>query len=97
MLDSKNLVIGLNVVSVGSLSASIVHPREVLKPAILCNSAALVLVHGHPSGDPTPSQEDIRMTERINKACEILGIKLLDHVIIGNPDSYSFQNAGCLT
>lgn len=96
MLNSKNVVIGMNLVSVGSLTASISHPREILKPAILCNSAAIILSHNHPSNDPSPSQDDIRLTERVNKACEILGIKLLDHVIIGDPDSYSFRNAGRL-
>ncbi len=95
LLDCKNVVIGINVISVGSLTSSIVHPREVLKPAILCNSAAIVLSHPHLSGDPSPSREDIQVTDRINKACEIIGIKLLDHVI-GNPRTYSFRNAGRL-
>ena len=95
-LNAKNVVIGINVVSVGSLTSSIVHPREVLKPAILCNSAAIVLSHPHLSGDPNPSQEDVQVTKRMNQACKIMGIKLLDRVIIADPRSYSFRNAGRL-
>src|SRR5213083_1895939 len=82
MLNTKNVVIGIDVVSVGSLSASIAHPREIFKSAILKNAAAIILVHNHPSGDPSPSQDDIQLTERISQAGKILGIKLLDHVIL---------------
>ena len=96
MLNTKNVVIGIDVVSVGSLSASIAHPREIFKSAILKNAAAIILVHNHPSGDPSPSGDDIHLTERISKAGEILGIKLLDHVILGELGSYSFANAGRL-
>jgi DNA repair protein RadC len=96
MLNTKNVVIGIDTVSVGSLSASIAHPREIFKSAILKNAAAIILSHNHPSGDPSPSQDDIRLTERISKAGEILGIKLLDHVIIGALGIYSFSNAGRL-
>ncbi len=96
ILNAKNIVIGMEVVSVGSLTASIAHPREIFKSAILKNAAAIILSHNHPSGDPAPSQEDIRLTERISKAGEILGIKLLDHVIIGELGHYSFSNAGRL-
>jgi len=71
--------------------------QEILKPAILSNSAGIILSHNHPSGDPSPSQEDIRLTEGLSKACEILGIKLLDHVIIGELGSYSFKSAGRLS
>ena len=96
MLNTKNVVIGLDVVSVGSLSASIAHPREIFKSAILKNAAAIILVHNHPSGDPSPSGDDIHLTERISKAGEILGINLLDHVILGELGNYSFANAGRL-
>jgi DNA repair protein RadC len=96
MLNAKNVIIGMDVVSVGSLTSSIAHPRAIFKAAILRNAAAIILSHGHPSGDPAPSQEDIRLTERMSKAGEILGIKLLDHVIIGELGSYSFANAGRL-
>lgn len=96
MLSAKNTVIGMEVVSIGTLTASLVSCRELFKAAILANAAAIIISHPHPSGDPTPSQEDIRLTERVSKAGEILGIKLLDHVIIGELGTYSFSNAGRL-
>jgi DNA repair protein RadC len=96
MLNAKNVVIGMEAVSVGSLTASVVTPRELFKSAILASAAAIIISHNHPSGEPAPSQEDIRLTERISKAGEILGIKLLDHVIIGELGHYSFSNAGRL-
>lgn len=83
-LDTKNKVTGLFTVSQGSLCNSIVHPREIFKRALLQNSANIILLHNHPSGDPAPSREDINITERIKRAGEIIGIKLLDHIIIGN-------------
>ena len=95
-LNAKNVVIGMDIVSVGSLTSSVAHPREIFKSAILNNAAAIVLSHGHPSGDPSPSREDIQLTERIAKAGEILGIRLLDHVIIGEHGTYSFRNSGQL-
>lgn len=97
MLNSKNVIIGMDVVSVGTLNQSCAHPRELYKAAILSNAAAIILVHNHPSGDPTPSMEDAQMTHRTSKAGEILGIKLLDHIIIGELGSYSFASAGRLT
>src|SRR5439155_27155290 len=84
LLDGKNGVLGFNVVSVGSLTAALVHPREVFKPAILANAAALILVHNHPSGDPEPSAEDRAITARLSQAAELIGIKILDHVVIGD-------------
>ncbi len=96
MLNAKNVVIGMDIVSVGSLTSSIAHPREIFKSAILKNAAAIILSHGHPSGDPTPSRDDILLTERVAKAGEILGIRLLDHVIIGEQGTYSFRNTGRL-
>ncbi|MBN1569638.1 MAG: DNA repair protein RadC [Acidobacteria bacterium] len=96
MLNAKNAVIGMDIVSVGSLTASIAHPREIFKSAILKNAASIILSHGHPSGDPTPSRDDALMTERVSKAGEILGIKLLDHVIIAEHGTFSFANAGRL-
>lgn len=83
-LDSKNRLLCVETVSVGSLSAAIVHPREVFKAALLSSAAALVLVHNHPSGDPTPSREDLELTQRLKEAGELLGIRVLDHVIIGS-------------
>ena len=94
MLDSKNKMIGINTISVGSLSSSIAHPREVFKPAILCNAAAIIIAHNHPSGDPTPSHEDRIVTDRLFWAGELLGIRLLDHIVIGEPTHFSFADTG---
>jgi DNA repair protein RadC len=87
LLDGKNRILGFNIVSTGSLTAALVHPREVFKPAILASAAAIVLVHNHPSGDPEPSAEDRAITERLKQAGELVGIRVLDHVVIGE-DSY---------
>jgi DNA repair protein RadC len=95
-LNAKNIVIGINIVSVGTLTASLASGREIFKSAILVNAAAIILSHNHISGDPTPSREDIQLTERIRHAGEILGIRLLDHIIISEHRSYSFANAGRL-
>ena len=86
LLDAKGGVIGLNVVSIGDLSSAIIHPREVFKAAILANACSIILAHNHPSGDPSPSPEDIAVTRKIAQAGEILAIDLLDHVVIGNAD-----------
>ncbi len=83
LLSSRNTVIGIETVSVGSLNASIVHPREVFKPAIVHSASALALAHNHPSGDVTPSEEDLAITKRLRDAGHLLGIDLLDHLIIG--------------
>src|SRR5215510_6479824 len=98
MLDQKNKVIGIHTVSIGSLTASIVHPREVFKPAILSNAAAIILAHNHPSGQPQPSQEDRVLTVRLVAAGKLLGISVLDHVIIGDGTSayFSFADEGLL-
>lgn len=87
-LDNKNQSVSINVVSVGTLNSSLVHPREVFKTAILSNAASIILFHNHPSGDPEPSQEDINITTRIKDAGGILGIELLDHIIIGSNDTF---------
>lgn len=92
-LDAKHGVIGINVVSIGSLSLSIVHPREVFKALILMNAAAVICAHNHPSGDVTPSQEDRALTTRLRAAGELLGITLLDHLILGE-SFYSFADQG---
>jgi DNA repair protein RadC len=98
LLNRKNEVIGINTVSVGSLTASVVSPREVFKPAILANAAALIAAHNHPSGDPKPSAEDRAMTERLYQAGKLLDIQLLDHIIIGDGTTryYSFADNGAL-
>src|SRR5262245_35780925 len=98
MLDQKNKVIGINTVSIGSLTASVVHPREVLKPAILSNAAALLCCHNHPSGAPQPSQEDRALTKRLVDAGQLLGIHVIDHIILGDGSEtyYSFADEGLL-
>ena len=96
LLSTKNHVLAVELVSVGSLSASIVHPREVFKPAIKQSAAAIVVVHNHPSGDPTPSSEDIEFSKRLRQAGELLGICVLDHVIFGVDSFLSLQEAGHL-
>ncbi|WP_258111598.1 RadC family protein [Alicyclobacillus sp. SP_1] len=94
LLDTKHRVRGIHTVSIGSLDASIVHPREVLKPAILGNSSGIIVAHNHPSGDPTPSPEDIAVTRRLAEACKIMGINLLDHIIVGDGRYSSLQALG---
>jgi len=84
LLNRKNGIIGINTVSVGDLSSSIVHPREVFKPAIVAGAASIIICHNHPSGDPTPSSQDRLVTKRIKEAGDILGIEVLDHIIIGD-------------
>jgi len=93
-LDAKHAIIGVNVVSIGSLTLSIVHPREVFKPAILLNAHALIAAHNHPSGDPAPSAEDRVLTARLRQAGELIGIALLDHLILGEDRIYSFADQG---
>src|SRR5262245_44908581 len=93
MLDQKNKIIGIHTVSIGSLSASVVHPREVFKPAILSSAANILLAHNHPSGQPQPSQEDRVLTVRLVAAGKLLGISVLDHVIIGDGTSAYFSVA----
>ncbi|MHC9062782.1 JAB domain-containing protein [Nitrospira sp. CMX1] len=93
-LDAKNASIGVNIVSIGSLTLSIVHVREVFKSAILLNAAAIIAAHNHPSGDPTPSPEDRTLTTRLREAGDLLGIRLLDHLILGNDSLYSFADQG---
>jgi DNA repair protein RadC len=91
LVDSKHRVLKTCVLSVGTLDASIVHPREIFREAMAANAAALVLFHNHPSGDPEPSLEDIRLTERLVAAGVLMGIDVLDHVILGHTTYYSFR------
>jgi len=88
-LNAKNRILSRSLVSIGTLTSSLIHPREVFKAAILSNAAAIICVHNHPSGDPTPSHNDRLITERIEEAGEIIGITLLDHIIIGANGSYT--------
>ncbi|MEO7729782.1 MAG: JAB domain-containing protein [Kofleriaceae bacterium] len=95
-LDQRHRIIATHQVSIGTLTASLVHPREVVKPLVLCSAATTVLVHNHPSGDPSPSAEDHAITERLVNVCALLGIAVLDHVIIGAARHYSFADVGQL-
>ena len=88
MLDRKGNLLGLNTVSVGSISSSVVHPREVFKPAIIIGASSIILCHNHPSGDTTPSREDIDVTRKLIEGGKILSIEVLDHVIIGEGTIY---------
>jgi DNA repair protein RadC len=93
-LDAKHAIIGVNIVSVGSLTLSIVHPREVFKAAILLNSAAIICTHNHPSGEPEPSSEDRVLTTRLRQAGDLIGITVLDHIILGDDRTFSFADQG---
>jgi DNA repair protein RadC len=90
-LNTRHVVVREELVSVGSLSASIVHPREVFRSAILETSASLILVHNHPSGDPTPSDDDVEITMRLAEVGELVGIPIVDHVVLGDGTFYSFR------
>lgn len=93
-LNTKNVITGIFTVSTGTLSTSLVHPREVFKRALIQNAASIIICHNHPSGDPTPSREDVEITKRLHEAGELLGIKLLDHVIIGDHYYISLKAQG---
>lgn len=102
-LNRKNRALGRVAVTRGIATASLVHPREVLRPTILCNATGLIVAHNHPSGDPAPSQADIKTTRQLRGAAETMQVELLDHVIIGERDAdpanvgyYSFSEAGLL-
>ena len=96
-LDVKNQPTAISTISMGTLHSSLVHPREVFKAAILSNAAGFILAHNHPSGELTPSKDDISVTERIKKAGELLGIDLLDHIIVGDGQRYtSFREQGLI-
>ncbi|MBV5329945.1 MAG: DNA repair protein RadC [Chlorobium sp.] len=95
-MDGKNRICCVDCVSVGSLNQSIVHPREVFKTALVSSAAAIVLVHNHPSGDASPSSEDIVITRRLKEAGELLGIRVMDHVVIGDGEYVSFVERGLL-
>ncbi len=93
-LDTKNRIIHKQTIFIGSLNASIVHPREIFREAVKRSAASIICVHDHPSGDPTPSQEDIQVTKRLVEAGKIMGIELLDHIIIGNQKYVSLKEKG---
>lgn len=95
-LDTKNQPTCIQVVHIGSLNASIVHPREVLKPALLSNAASIIVAHNHPSNVSDPSPEDIEVTKRLVHAGEILGIDILDHLILCTDTFRSLKESGCM-
>jgi DNA repair protein RadC len=96
LLDGKNRVIREVPISEGSLNQSIVHPREVFNPAVRDSAAAIILVHNHPTGDPSPSREDLELTRRLKEAGELMGIRVLDHLIIGDVSYVSLADRGML-
>jgi DNA repair protein RadC len=96
LLNARNKILGISTISIGSLNASIVHPREVFKDAIMHNAYSVVLAHNHPSGDPEPSEDDLKMTRKLVESGKILGIEVLDHLIIGKNAFYSFKEKGLM-
>lgn len=96
LLDTKHRVLRGTVLSVGTLDASIVHPREVFREAVAGGASAIVLFHNHPSGDPEPSREDTRLTERLMAAGALMGIDVIDHVILGDARYFSYREKGSL-
>ncbi len=95
-LNTKNRVIARQTLSIGSLNASVVHPREVFRAAIRRSSASILCAHNHPSGDPTPSPEDIQLTRRLAEAGQLIGIEVLDHIVIGDNRFVSLKELGCM-
>lgn len=95
-LSQKHQIIDRHMVTLGTLTASLVHPREVYRPALMDAAAAVLCVHNHPSGDTEPSDEDVAITKRLEKAGDLLGIRLLDHIIVGRNGYFSFVEAGRL-
>ncbi len=96
LLDTKNRVLRNEVISMGTLTASLVHPRDTFKAAIRESAAAVIFIHNHPSGDTRPSQEDILLTRRLVQAGDLLGIRVLDHIIVGDGDHFSFRDSGLM-
>ena len=96
LLNTKNHVIGWHVISIGSLTASVVHPREVFAPAIVHHAASIILVHNHPSGDPSPGREDIAVTRRLVKAGKLMDISVIDHIITGGNSCVSMKEKNLL-
>ena len=90
-LDTKNQVVDTHQITIGTLDASLVHPREVFRAAIRDAASSVILVHNHPSGDPTPSREDFAVTRRLTEAGKLIGIDVLDHIVVGNPDCVSIR------
>jgi DNA repair protein RadC len=95
-LNTKNGIIKQEVISIGSLSANVVHPREVFRTACMVSASSIIVAHNHPSGDPAPSREDIEITKKLAEAGKMIGIELLDHVILGQDRNYGFKESGML-
>jgi DNA repair protein RadC len=95
-LDTRNHLIDIHTISIGSLDSSIVHPREVFKEAISSSAASVIFVHNHPSGDPSPSEDDIKLTKRLAEVGQLVGIEVLDHIIIGDKNYFSMKSRGIL-
>ncbi len=95
-LNARHQLLSKEIISIGTLTASLAHPREIFAPAIGKAAAGVILVHNHPSGDPSPSHEDMKLTKRIAEAGKIMGIELLDHLIVSESGCYSFKTSGQL-
>ena len=93
-LDGSHSVVSYSIVSIGTANSALIHPREVFQPAIVCGAIALIFCHNHPSGETAPSPEDLRATKKLRDAGDLLGIKLLDHVIVTDTSFLSFQEQG---
>jgi len=96
LLDNKNKVIGIHILTIGTVNASLVSPRDVFQSALLANAVHIIAFHNHPSGDSTPSREDVSITKRLAEAGKIMGIELLDHIVIGDNNFYSLKNNGVI-
>lgn len=96
LLNTRNKIIGISTVSIGTLNSNLVHPREVFKEAISHSAASVVFAHNHPSGDPEPSEDDLTITKRLTEAGKILGIEVMDHIIITKNDFFSFKEKGLM-
>ena len=96
LLNSRNKKIGISTISVGTLTTSLVHPREVFKEALAHSAASVILAHNHPSGDPEPSEDDLKITRKLVESGKILGVEVIDHIIIGKNNFYSFREKGLI-
>jgi DNA repair protein RadC len=96
LLNPRNKIIGISTISIGTLNASLVHPREVFKDAIMHSAASVVLAHNHPSGDPEPSEDDLKITKKLVDSGKILGIEVLDHIVISKSNFLSFKERGLI-
>jgi DNA repair protein RadC len=94
--DTKNKVVAHTLISVGTVKEALVSPIDIFKIGLLCNAVSIIIVHNHPTGDTTPSAEDKQTTKRIKEGCDLLGFRLLDHLIVGNKKYFSFQSEGMI-